>query len=109
MFGLAAAQISQHTRAAPGLWVGELVATARAQPGQKPAGGFGAKTVVTSLVVGVDQVAHTLSLVDPVGGAIRTVNVVTPQGQQSLKLVKVGDTITAIFSEALLIAAEPAA
>jgi glycerol uptake facilitator-like aquaporin len=28
MFGLAAAQISQHTRAAPGLWVGELVATA---------------------------------------------------------------------------------
>ena len=28
MFGLAAVQISQHARAAPGLWVGELVATA---------------------------------------------------------------------------------
>jgi glycerol uptake facilitator-like aquaporin len=28
MFGLTALQISQHTRAAPGLWVGELVATA---------------------------------------------------------------------------------
>jgi glycerol uptake facilitator-like aquaporin len=28
MFGLAAAQISQHVRAAPGLWLGELVATA---------------------------------------------------------------------------------
>jgi glycerol uptake facilitator-like aquaporin len=28
MFGLAAVQISQHVRAAPGLWVGELVATA---------------------------------------------------------------------------------
>jgi glycerol uptake facilitator-like aquaporin len=28
MFGLTAPQISQHTRAAPGLWVGELVATA---------------------------------------------------------------------------------
>jgi len=28
MFGLAAVQISQHVRAQPGLWVGELVATA---------------------------------------------------------------------------------
>ena len=28
MFGLAAMQISQHVRAAPGLWVGEIVATA---------------------------------------------------------------------------------
>src|SRR4051794_39151514 len=28
MFGLAAVQISTHDRAAPGLWVGELVATA---------------------------------------------------------------------------------
>ena len=28
MFGLAAVQISQHVRATPGLWVGELVATA---------------------------------------------------------------------------------
>lgn len=28
MFGLAAAQISQHVRSSPGLWVGELVATA---------------------------------------------------------------------------------
>jgi glycerol uptake facilitator-like aquaporin len=28
MFGLAAVQISQHTRSAPGMWVGELVATA---------------------------------------------------------------------------------
>jgi len=28
MFGLAAVQISQHVRAAPGLWLGELVATA---------------------------------------------------------------------------------
>jgi glycerol uptake facilitator-like aquaporin len=28
MFGLAAVQISQHVRAAPGLWIGELVATA---------------------------------------------------------------------------------
>jgi glycerol uptake facilitator-like aquaporin len=28
MFGLAAMQVSQHVRAAPGLWVGEIVATA---------------------------------------------------------------------------------
>jgi hypothetical protein len=30
---------------------------------------------------------------------VRTVNVVTPKDQKSAKLVKVGDTITAIISE----------
>ena len=44
--------------------------------------------VVTGLVVGVDPTAHTVSLVDPSGGAIRTINVVTPEGQQSMKLHK---------------------
>jgi hypothetical protein len=52
---------------------------------------------------------HTVSLVDPAGGAIRSVNVVTPEGQQSMKLIKVGDTITAIITEAVLIGVEPAA
>lgn len=80
----------------------------RAAPGQLPAGGAASKMVVTSLVVGVDQALHTISLVDPVGGVVRTMNVVTPQGQQSMKMVKVGDTITAIINEGVLAAVEPA-
>ena len=37
-----------------------------------------------------------------------SINVVTPEGQQSLKLVKVGDTITAIITDAVLVGVEPA-
>ena len=84
------------------------MAGARAAPGQMPAGAIGAKAVVSSTVVGVDPLAHTLQLIDPTGGMIRTVDVVTPEGQQNMKLVKVGDTITAVISEAVAIAVEPA-
>jgi Cu/Ag efflux protein CusF len=79
----------------------------RAAPGQLPAGAIGAKAVVTSTVVGIDPLAHTLQLIDPSGGLIRSVDVVTPEGQQNMKLVKIGDTITAIISEAVAIAVEP--
>lgn len=85
------------------------VAGGRAAAGEKPAGAVATKMVVSGLVVGVDRTLHTVSLVDPAGGAIRSVNVVTPEGQQSMKLIKVGDTITAIITEAVLIGVEPAA
>jgi hypothetical protein len=80
----------------------------RAAPGQLPAGAVGSKLVVTGTVVGVDPVAHTLQLVNPTGGMVRTVNVVTPEGQKNMNLVKVGDTITAIITEAVAVAVEPA-
>jgi hypothetical protein len=70
---------------------------------------LGSKMVVTGLVVGVDPTSHTISLVDPAGGPIRTVDVVTPEGQQSMKLATIGDTITAIITEAVLVGVEPAA
>ncbi len=85
------------------------VAGARAKPGEKPAGAIGSKIVVSGLVVGIDPAAHTVSLVDPTGGRIRTVSVVTPEGLQSMKLIKIGDTITAIITEAVLVGVEPAA
>jgi hypothetical protein len=85
------------------------IAGARAAPGEKPAGGAESKMVVTGLVVGVDPTLHTVSLVDPSGGQVRSVNVVTAEGQQSMKLIKIGDTITAIITEAVLVAVEPAA
>ena len=68
----------------------------------------GTRLVVTGLVVGVDTGAHKIDLVNPSGGQVRTISVVTPEGQQNLKLVKVGDTITAVISEALAIALDPA-
>jgi len=80
----------------------------RAAPGQTPGGVVGARLVMTGLVVGVDPAAHKIELVNPSGGPVRSIAVVTPEGQQNLKLVKVGDTITAVISEALAIALDPA-
>jgi hypothetical protein len=79
-----------------------------AAPGQSPAGVAAAKLVVTGLVVGVDPTAYTVQLVNPSGGQIRQVSVVTPEGRQAMKSIKVGDTITAIVSEAMAISVEPA-
>lgn len=80
----------------------------RAAPGQKPGAALGTKIVVTSTVVGVDLPGHKLQLIDPDGGLVRTVDVVTPEGQQGMKMVKIGDTLTGIVSEALAIDVEPA-
>ena len=86
------------------------MAEAQAAPGELPAGGVGAKIIATGLVVGVNPVAHTISLVNPppAGGEIRTLTVKNPQYQQMLPQIKVGDTITAVISEALVVAVEPA-
>ena len=84
------------------------VAGARAAPGEKPGAAVGSKMVVTGMVVGVDPTLHTVSLVDPTGGQVRSVNVVTPEGQQSMKFIKIGDTITAIITEAVLVGVEQA-
>ena len=62
---------------------------------------------MTARVVGVDPIAHTLQLINPSGGLIRTVDVVTPEGQQSMKLINVGDTITAVITEAIAVSVEP--
>lgn len=83
-------------------------AGARAAPGQMPAAAVGTRIVVTSRVVGVDPAGHTLQLIDPDGGLIRTADVLTPEGQQSMKMIKVGDTITGVASETIAIAVEPA-
>jgi hypothetical protein len=80
----------------------------RAAPGQMPGAAVGAKIVVTATVIGVDLAGHTLQLIDPDGGKIRTVDVATPEGQQGMKLVKVGDSLTGIASEAVAIDVQPA-
>jgi hypothetical protein len=85
-------------------------AAARAVPGEMPAGGVAEKIVVTGLVVGVNPTAHTISLVNPppAGGEIRTLTVKDPEYQKMLPQIKVGDTITAYITEAVVVAVEPA-
>ena len=85
-------------------------AAARAVPGGLPAGGVAEKVVVTGLVVGVNPTAHTLSLVNPppAGGEVRTLTVKDPEYQKMLPQIKVGDTITAYSTEAVVVAVEPA-
>ena len=83
-------------------------AAARAVPGEMPAGGVATKLTVTGLVVGVNQAAHTLQLVDPAGGEIRTIAVKDPQNQQMMGSIKVGDTVTAYINEAVIAAVERA-
>ena len=82
-------------------------AVARAAKGQTPAAALRTKTVVTGTVVAVDLANHTISLVDPSGGMVHIFNVTDPRRQAALKRVKVGDSLTAIGTEAFAIALEP--
>jgi hypothetical protein len=84
------------------------VAGARATPGEMPAGAVGSRIVLTRTVTAVDPAAHTISVVDPSGGEVHTLNVTSAQGQQALPSVKLGDNITAILTEAVAVAVTPA-
>lgn len=83
-------------------------AVARAEPGEKPAGGVAERVVITGLVTAVDPAANTISLVDPSGGMVRTLTVKNPEYQKMLPSVSVGDTVTAVISEALVASVTPA-
>jgi hypothetical protein len=84
------------------------VAGVGAAKGQNPAGAVGVRTVITGLVVGINPGNHTLQMVNPSGGSVQTIQVRSQAGLKNFKLIKVGDTITAVASESLAIALEPA-
>ncbi len=84
------------------------IAEARAAPGEMPAGGVASKSVITGLVTGVDVGAHTISMIDPAGGKVRTFAVKNPTYQSMLPSIKAGDTVTAVVAEALVVAVDPA-
>jgi hypothetical protein len=77
-----------------------------APPGALPAGVIGQQITETGLVTGIDMNAHTLDLVDPKGGGVHVIHVTDPQRQQAMQAVKVGDTITATFTEALAVSVD---
>jgi hypothetical protein len=81
---------------------------ALARPVDAP-GGIAMKVArISGLVVGIDLSAHSVDLVNPEGGQIYTVNVTDPARQAKLPMLKVGDTVTAVVSEALAVSVQPA-
>ena len=87
-----------------------ITTTETAAPaGAAPAGSVGAKLVVTGLVIAVDPARHVIRVVDPTGGAVTTAHVSGADAIRNLGQIKVGDTITAVVSQALALAIEPAA
>jgi len=103
-------QSTQYVLSPPGAKLPEsslTTAAVGAAKGQMPAGAIGGKLVVSGLVAGIDASNHTLRIVNPSGGEVRTVPVVSKEGLQNFDMIKVGDTITAVSSEAVAASVEP--
>ena len=81
---------------------------ARAPAGHKPFGAVGEQVAITGTIVAIDTEAHTLSVINPRGGPVRTFSVRDPERQAALKALSVGENITVVFTEAVAVAVEPA-
>lgn len=80
----------------------EAVDAARAKPGEKPAGAIGQQVEVTADVIAIDAKTQTLTLKGPK----QTVELKVRDPEQ-FKLVKVGDQIQALYTEAVALSVEP--
>jgi hypothetical protein len=79
-----------------------------AQPAHAP-GGIGVRlTKISGTVVGIDLAAHRFDVVNPSGGGIYTIDVTDPSRVALLGSLKVGDTITAVISQAIAVSIQPA-
>jgi len=86
----------------------DQIAQITAQPAQAP-GGLGVRlTKVSGTVVGINLAAHSVDLVNPSGGGIYTIDVTDPARIAMLGTLKLGDTITAVISQAVAVSIEPA-
>jgi hypothetical protein len=78
---------------------------ARAAPGARPAGLVAREIEVLADVVAVDQAKSTISLKGPQGNVVD----LKVQNPDHFKVVKVGDQVEAVYSQALAIAVTPPA
>jgi hypothetical protein len=85
----------------------DMSVAAAASAGQRVTGVGASQSVANWWVVGVDPNAGTLTLVDPDSGPVRTFKVETQAGREQLPRVKVGDSLTAINSQVLIISLAP--
>ncbi len=83
-------------------------AAAIARPVQGPGGVVFTLTRISATVVGIDLASHSISVVDPSGGAVRTIVVTDPGRIAILPTLNVGDTVTATVSQALAVSITPA-
>ena len=87
----------------------DMSVAAAAAAGQRVTGVGASQSIANWWVVGVDPNAGTLTLVDPDSGPVRTFKVETQAGREQLPRVKVGDSLTAINSQVLVISIAPKA
>ena len=78
------------------------------RPVQAP-GGIALQMVkISGTVVGVDLSSNSISLVNPSGGQVYTIDVTDPARIAMLPSLQVGDTISAVVSEVLAVSITPA-
>jgi len=79
-----------------------------ARPVQAPGGVAIRQTSLSGTVVGINLAGNSVDVVDPSGGGVYTMHVTDPARAAALSSLKVGDTVTAVVSEALAVSIEPA-
>ena len=75
-----------------------------AKPGERPAAAAGREVTAIAKVTGVDKNAKTITLKGPRGNVV-TLDVQNPD---HFKVVKVGDEVEVVYTEAVAISVEPA-
>lgn len=84
------------------------VAAALARNVNAPGGDALVLTRISATVVGIDLAAHSIDVVPPAGGGVRTIVVTVPSRVAMMGKLAIGDTITAVVSESLAVSVEPA-
>ena len=79
-------------------------AVVRAEPGAKPAAAAGREITVLADVVAVDPKKSTITLKGPAGNEVE----LKVRNQDHFKVVKKGDQVEAVYTEAMAIAVTPA-
>jgi Cu/Ag efflux protein CusF len=86
----------------------DQMAAAVAQPVQAPGGVAVGMIKISGTIIEIDLSSNSLSIVNPSGGLVYTVDVTDPARQAMLSSLKVGDTVTAVVSQVLAVSIEPA-
>jgi hypothetical protein len=76
----------------------------RAKPGEKPGAAVGHQVTVMTKVIDVNPKAKTISLQGPKGNVV----VLDVKNPDQFKVVKKGDNVEAVYTEAVAISVEPA-
>ena len=81
------------------------VAAGRAKPGEEPAAAIAAQLTLTVRIESIDT-EHQIVAFTPPGGRLEVVRVRTPEGQQFLRGLKVGERVKITYTECMAVAVE---